>query len=926
VNQRWVYSFSDTLPAGAEARALLGGKGASLAEMTRAGWHVPPGFTITTAACRWFYEHDGQWPPELEAEVRAHLARLEADTGRALGRGADRLLVSVRSGAAVSMPGMMDTVLNVGSNEQPWEELVQCINAVFRSWMSERAVAYRARHRITGLPGTAVNVQAMFPSAVSGVLFTRNPNDPDDGQMVVEAAHGLGEVVVSGEVTPDRFLVARDDLSRVQALRSDAHALPRPGRTDVSPVPNNPNRSDSAAAQEVDRAPSTDPGRGILPDRRDGCPTGPRETSIAPEQSTVERGIPTRSEAPAPPTLDAAQLKELCSLALRLEQHFGRPQDIEWGWAQGRFALLQCRPIRGLELAREAAALRQAEIARLKTLAGGQRRVWVAHNLGETLPHPTPLTWDIVSQFMSGAGGFGRMYADFGYRPAREICERGFLELIAGRIYADPERAARLFWDGLPLGYDPEVLRRDPNALNQAPTRFDPERMDSLFLLRVPSLIGGMRRAARTIKQERTSAARHFEQEILPPYLDYVRSRRGLDLSRLTTNELLGELRARRERVLDQFGKESLKPGFLGALALGELEKLLIQLLGPTESAFLTATLTSALEGDTTRDQDERLAAVARGETPLGEFLEAFGHRCAGEMELMSPRWREAPAALDGALDQLRRQENGSPGKSHRAAEVRFRQAIQQLPQTLAQAGGSALREEIEEHLRVARQLLPYRESGKHYLMMGYELIRLVLVELGRRWNLGDGVFFLREAELHEFEARRGEIEPLLASRRLRWEAAQRLPLPDLIDSKDLDSLGSAPKPQPSDRHTLAGVALSAGLADGVVRIVLDPAEAGDLGADYVLVCPSTDPGWTPLFLRARALVVERGGLLSHGAIVARDFGLPAVGCPDATRLLQDGERVQVDGHAGTITRLRPGHGRQARQAGARLARLDRPG
>ena len=232
----------------------------------------------------------------------------------------------------------------------------------------------------------------MFPSQISGVLFTEAPNHPSARRMVIEASHGLGEVVVSGAVTPDRFIVSRDGLQV----------------------------TDSAVGNR--------------------------------------------------PTLTPPQVAELGALALRVEQHFGQPQDIEWAWAEGHFALLQSRPIRGLELAREAELMRVGEITRLRGLAGSRRRLWVAHNLGETLPHPTPLTWDILRQFMSGDGGFGRLYRDFGYRPAPEVCAHGFLELIAGRIYADPDRAARLFWADWPMNYDLDALRRDPNAINLAPT------------------------------------------------------------------------------------------------------------------------------------------------------------------------------------------------------------------------------------------------------------------------------------------------------------------------------------------------------------------------------------------------------------------------------------------------------------------------
>jgi rifampicin phosphotransferase len=826
VTKRWVYAFTDTLPPEIEASKLLGGKGAGLAELTRAGFAVPPGFTMIAEACRWFYEHDGTWPPELEGEVREHMVRLEAATGRTWGAGPMCLLVSVRSGAPISMPGMMDTVLNVGGSDDAWAELIQCINAVFRSWMSNRAVTYRARHGIVRLAGTAVNVQAMFPSQISGVLFTQDPNHPAAGQMIVEASPGLGEVVVSGEVTPDRFLIARDGLKVEQAQ--------------------NP----------------------------------PSSTS----------------------TLTESQVIELCSLALRVEQHFGRPQDIEWAWADGAFALLQCRPIRGLEAAQETEAVRLEEIARLRARASGRRCFWVAHNLGETLAHPTPLTWDIVRHFMSGRGGFGRMYRDLGFRPSRQVCAQGFLELIAGRIYADPERAAQLFGEGLPLTYDLNVLRSNPDALNRLPTRFEPDRVNTGFLVRVPGLMRLLWRASRQQRRRRADARRHFEQDILPAYLEYVRTTRAQDLAALSTPALLEELHSRRRRVLDEFGSESLQPGFFGSLALNELERLLVQTLGESPGRCMTAALTTELEGDTTVEQNALLAAVARGEVSLKSFLDRFGHRCPGEMELMTPRWRENPEQMRQWIAPWNTAgktvgDNNSGG---------FRAALATLSEELAHAGASALREDIESCLHEVRTLLAYRESGKHYLMMGYELIRLILLELSRHWDLGDDLFFLRLDELERFEEQREKLREESLRRRYRWQAEARLHLPDLIDSASLDGLGLAASiAEEATQGQWCGSAVSAGLGEGPVRIVTHPEDAHDLGVGYVLVCPSTDPGWTPLFLKARALVVERGGVLSHGAIVARDLGIPAVVLPEATRLLPEGVPVRVDGNTGVVIRLK---------------------
>jgi pyruvate,water dikinase len=311
-----------------------------------------------------------------------------------------------------------------------------------------------------------------------------------------------------------------------------------------------------------------------------------------------------------------------------------------------------------------------------------------------------------------------------------------------------------------------------------------------------------------------------------------------------------------------------------------------------------------ALDGDLTFEQDEMLYEVASGRATLDDFLERFGHRCVGEMELGTPRWRENPAYLEKTVARLRANPGRPPGLIHQENVERRQRAERELPKILADAGGSSLREDIEANLSEARSLLPYREAGKYYLMMGYELIRQVLEEFGRRWDLGGDVYFLERAELARFPAESTALRAVIEERKPRWQALQRLDAPEIVDSEKLDSLGLAPPIHAASE--LSGAAMAPGVATGVARIVADPESAGQLGTDYVLVCASTDPGWTPLFLNARGLVVERGGVLSHGAIVARDFGIPAVACAHATQQLRDGDVVRVDGNQGRVFVIEP--------------------
>ncbi len=885
---RWTYAFGDRLPEGADAVMLLGGKGASLRALTEAGFHVPPAFTITTDCCRAYFDAGRRRPDGLDAQVSDHLARLEQQTQRRYGRAPTPLLLSVRSGAPRSMPGMMDTILNCGLSlglidaldapapllrdyadfirrfgaivfdwrtpddpppdaavtrgdinalldrfqrdtgqpfpEDPQRQLHLAVNAVFDSWMNPRAVAYRRRHGIRGLPGTAVNVQTMFPSELSGIVFTRDPNAPDAPHMIIEATRGLGEAIVSGDVTPDHFRVSRDDPSDAALVGDDR---------------------------------------------------------------------PT-------PCITLEQVTELASLALRVEDHFGHPVDIEWGWADGRFALLQTRRIRGLDVAQRVEPLRIAEIDRLRALTNGKPRVWVEHNLAETLPHPTPLTWDITRRFMRGSGGFGRLYRSLGYRPSRRVDEEGFLELIAGRIYADPVRQAQLSWDGMPLTYDVATLRDDPHLLDQAPTTLDPDRVDERFLLQLPRNLWSMFRSAARMRRARRHAKQHFHDTALPPFLDYVERKRNQSLDGQPIDPLLAELESRCAAVFDDFGAESLRPGFFGGLALASLRGLLAQLLGEQQADQLASTLTLALEGDATVEQNRLLAQVARGEASLEAFLDRYGHRCTGEMELATPRWRDDPDSLQPMLDVLRRSHAVSAQQLHERNLARRDEAEAALPDLLAAHGGSSFREQIEADLAVARQLLPYRETGKHYLMMGYELVRQCIEAIARACDFGDAIYFLQWDELQRLPGDAKPLREAAASRRIDWQAMQRLSAAAVIDSQSLDDLGRAA--DVATGQTLQGTTISPGAAAGTARIVFDPNQAEALGERYILVCPSTDPGWTPLFMQAAGLIVERGGVLSHGAIVARDFGIPAVVLPDATRTIPDGAAIHLDGDRGNVS------------------------
>lgn len=860
------------------SKEVLGGKGHSLTTMTRAGLPVPPGFIIPTDCCGEYYAAGKKWPAGLEDEIRQALAWLEAVTGRKLGQAPLPLTVAVRSGAAVSMPGMMDTVLNVGLRPElegcwrdfrkdyadfvrqygeivaglderifeegdpveafrkatgrefprdPWELLTSAVTAVFNSWENERALRYRAHHNIRGLRGTAAVVQAMFPSQRSGILFTEDPNRPDEGRLLIEASSGLGEAIVRGHVEPDVYCLDRKSLEvRERKLTGSA------------------------------------------------------------------------------PLLDEKQVLDLARLGLKVEEHYGTPVDVEWGIADGRIVLLQGRPVRGLDVVRAVPRAREEEIARLRKLAEGRpKAAWALHNLGETLAAPTPLTWDVIGRAFMG-GGFLRLYRDLGFRPSERVLRDGFLELIAGRIYADVERAGELFFGPFPMEYDLDSGRPAAEVLLDRPTKFNVERAGLGFLLKLPWTIALMVRAGRVMKRALRTGLDDLKSRVLPRFAKFAEEGRSKDLRTLSDEEVLREIERRIEEGLNGFGPESLKPGFLAGYHHGRLASTLEQVLGTAEGRAVTARLLGGLEGDKTVECNIALYQVAGRELSLEKFLAEYGHRAVNELELAEPRWSEDPSYPRQRIAQYRAAGGASPLELHKKKKREREEAERALGKILRENGAGSLEEEVRRDLAGAQLYMPWRETCKHYFILAVALVREGLEVLAERWDLGKDLYFLERREL----AAPREARERIAERKLRWQALQRLPVPEVLRASDLEALGREEERAASADGLFTGTAVASGVGTGTARVLRSPSEAGDLTTGYVLVCPTTDPSWTPLFVHASGLVVERGGMLSHGAIVARDFGIPAVVLPQATRLIPDGAQVKIDGNRGRVEILRPAH------------------
>jgi pyruvate,water dikinase len=824
----------------------VGGKGLNLGKLARARFRVPQGFCVTTDAYRFsvqgLLEQNAGCIKDLvlstELVTAVHTAREQLKTDTV----AVRSSATAEDLAEASFAGQQDTFLNVTS-----DELLDALKACWASLWSERAIAYRQTQGISDEElAMAVVIQEMCEADVSGVLFTVSPFRADVS--IVESNWGLGESVVSGAITPDSFHVSRETGEVVE--------------------------------------------RNIAVKREMVTATGVSEVASA--QQDVS-------------SLTDTQLKELTRLGMQVEAHYGQPMDIEWALADGQFVLLQARHVTVRDTASKASKetveeLRQGEIQILEARAEPHGTVWCHHNLAEVLPTPLPMTWGIMKTFMSGAGGLGKAYRGLGFYPSGRLDDEGILDLICGRIYVNLNREAELHFEGFPFAHDFAALKRNPQQAMYAQAQTDITRSNASFWLKLPLHIVRMSKAEMRLRQCRSDFDRLLTEEVFPTFQAEVEAERDILYSDLSDAELVAKFQTWRAKTLNDFAPKALTATLLAGFSLQRLEAGLQKCLDETAAKMLASRLISGLSGNLTVETNEKLQQVATGELTLTDFLKDYGHRAVDEFELAQPRWREDATYLEQIVASFRQEGPQMPeSDQHFARRVEQREAAEkELAAILRDKAG--LRKQIESELDFTRRYMPFRETAKFYLMLGYEQIRRALLELDGRYALDGGIFYLVPDEL-QLLMNGKDFSDVIATRKMERELMLQIEVPDVIFSDSLEQIGAPMATDAAEMYT--GVAVSAGIATGKARVLLTPADIRPSDRDYILVCPSTDPAWTPLFLHAAGLVMERGGILSHGAVVAREYGVPAVAnIPNATRHIADGQRLHIDGKAGTVSIL----------------------
>jgi rifampicin phosphotransferase len=802
---------------------LVGGKGYGLAQTMRAGLPVPDGFVVTAEAFR-------RSQPQIDDTLWQQIVQAYRDLG--MGPVAVRSSALGEDGAETSYAGQQETILGIVGEEALKRGIERC----WASLRTERAKAYREQLGVDESNlAMAVVVQRLIDADVAGVLFTIDPIDAGERSMRVEASWGLGESVVSGRVTPDRFQVDRESgnvLSREPGLKT--HRVTRHGEQDVP----------------------------------------------ADEQKRL--------------CLSDDDLRRLAELGRRVEAYYRAPRDIEWALADDQLWLLQARPIT-TTTAKERDDVRQATIARLSAIP--EATAWSKTNLIEVLSEPTPMTWSIVSRnLLSGTGGVGGMYRDFGFTPDPKLGDRCAYDLIGGRPYLNLQREPYLQSPRPVYGYPVEKYRTRP--LDALQPKIDSSKMlgGLATWLRLPGILLKAIATAGKVTSALKAFPEEFRSTILPAFRDEMQKAESENLRSVTPEHLRQRLESLIRKTHVDFARQSLKPTLLAECAWQMIEPQFAKKLGAERAKAIVGELSLGVAADDGGNLAGAFRALAAGMMTQAQFLADFGHRGPNEMELSAPRWREG--GREGGIS--------FPANVGEISEVVHRDWTNTFDGCIAAAG---IRGPIVKSLRTwteqMRTCLGLRETAKHHLMRGHAEIRRTLLELDRRFGLHNGIFFLEPAELEELIGGR-HFHKVIGERRKQRAVELSLEIPPVLFRDTLDVIGQ-PIPRPEGATEYAGIPLSAGVAEGPALVLTQPQSPnGGIGeTNYLLVCPTTDPAWVPLFVHAKGLIMESGGTLSHGAIVAREFGLPAVaGFPGITQILKTGQRLRIDGARGTLTVL----------------------
>ncbi|WP_186431452.1 phosphoenolpyruvate synthase [Clostridium sp. BSD9I1] len=851
--------------------SMVGGKGANLGELSKTEEIlVPEGFCVTTEAYKKVTENnqeliclldelshlrveDREKVYEVSKKVRAVIESISVSKDIAeeimgyLTKFGEKEAYAVRSSATAedlptaSFAGQQDTYLNIIGKEAILKHISKCWASLF----TERAVIYRLQngfdHRKVHL---SVVVQRMVFPQVSGILFTADPITSNRKVLSIDASFGLGEALVSGLVNADTYKVSNGKVidKKISTKKLAIYAL------------------------------------------KDG---GTKEQEIELEKQNSQ-------------ALTDEQILQLEYMGRKVEEHFGCPQDIEWCLVDDTFYVVQSRPITTLYPIPEA--------------NDKENHVYLSVGHQQMMTDPLKPLGMSLFQLTSFGHRFkagGRLFVDATPILASPDSRKVLLDsmgqhdpLMKDALMTVIERD---FIKLLPNDKEEQSNRRSNKSVSSADSKPQVENDPTI----VSDLIKSTQRSIEELKQ---NIQRKSGSDLFDFILEDIKELKKILFDPKGTAVFMTAINASswiNEKMNEWLGEKNAADTFSQSVPNNITSEMGLALLNVADVIRPYPEVINYLKhvrDDNFVDKLPKFHGGKEIQDAILSYLDKYGMRCPGEIDITRPRWSEKPTTL--ILVILNNIKNFEPNAGKRKFEQGRQEALEKEQELLERLkefpDGEQKAKETKERIDLIRNFIGYREYPKYGMVSRYFVYKQALLKEAEQLveksviHEKEDIYYLTFQEFHDVVRTNKLDYQIISIRKNEYKLYEKLTPPRVITS-DGEALSGKYKRENLPDGAIAGLSVSSGVTEGRARVILNMEDA-DLEDGDILVTSFTDPSWTPLFVSIKGLVTEVGGLMTHGAVIAREYGLPAVvGVENATKLIKDGQRIRVHGTEGFV-------------------------